>query len=304
MIESGVARPGVCAIVVSYHPDSFCDRCLRQIIAQADHTVIVDNGSAGESLERVRALASERASVVLNGRNLGIAAALNIGIRHAHELGFSLLLLLDHDTELLPDAIRHLVAVREAYGQATGRLPGIVGGAYVERRDDNSAAAPICAEAPPEWTDPLVVITSGSLIDWRTYSECGPFREDFFIDQIDHEYCLRLHLHGLAVIRTRRPIALHRIGSITEVASILSLGRRRAVTNHSPIRRYYQARNLVLLKRLHGQRFPQFIRQQFKELRSQLRHVVKYENQRWAKLGAAIAGLIDGWRGISGPRRG
>lgn len=277
---------------------------MEKSIDLADHTVIVDNGSAAENRDRIVALASERTTLVFNERNLGVAAGLNIGIRRAHALGFDLALLLDHDTELLPHAIRHLVAVGAAYRRTTGRLPGIVGGAYTEQCTDRHVEiTQPSSEAAPEWTDEMVVITSGSLIEWDSYSRCGPFREDFFIDQIDHEYCLRLHLMGAPVIRTRCPVALHRLGDMAEVTSILSLGRRRTVTNHSPVRRYYQARNLLLLRRLHGQQFPDFIRQQFKELRSQLRHVLKYENHRWAKLAAAVAGLIDGMRGVAGEWR-
>jgi rhamnosyltransferase len=293
----------VCAVVVSYNSDSFCGRCIRQIIDQADHTVIVDNGSGGECLERIRSLASERATVVLKPSNLGIAAALNIGIRQAHDLGFELFLLLDHDTELLPGAIGYLVSVREACRLALGRSPDIVGGAYVEHCDGVPCNPPDLSVASPDWIEELVVITSGSLIDWRTFADCGLFREDFFIDMVDHEYCLRLRLRGGLVVRTRIPVGRHRLGEMARVSSILSLGRLRTVTNHTATRRYYQVRNLVLLKRLYGGQFPDFMRAQRRELRSQLRHVLKYEHHRWSKLWAAWSGLVDGWRGIAGKRR-
>lgn len=305
-LTAGLPQTGatpVCAVVVSYNPDQFCGSCIQQIIAQADHTVIVDNGSGGESLERIKTLASERATTVLNPSNLGIAAALNIGIQEAHRLGFDLFLLLDHDTELRPGAIRHLVAVRDAYRAAAGHAPGIVGGTYVEHCTGRAETPLEGAATSPEWLDELVVITSGSLIDWQTFADCGLFREDFFIDMVDHEYCLRLRLRGGTVIRTRHPVGKHRLGEMAEVSSILSFGRIRTVTNHSAMRRYYQVRNLILLKRLYGAQFPDFMRAQAHELRSQLRHVLKYERNRWSKLVAALAGLIDGWRGIAGQRR-
>jgi len=35
------------------------------------------------------------------------------------------------------------------------------------------------------------VITSGSLLPLATYADIGPFREEFFIDFVDTDYCFR-----------------------------------------------------------------------------------------------------------------
>jgi len=43
----------------------------------------------------------------------------------------------------------------------------------------------------------------------------GVFREEFFIDRVDFEYCLRAKARGYCVIRTRKPLMSHTIGTPT-----------------------------------------------------------------------------------------
>lgn len=72
----------VCAIVGSYQPDLEVLRSVVEAVQQQVHKdVIVDNGSPGETVSKVRALVSETGiELVQCSRNLGVATGHNLGI--------------------------------------------------------------------------------------------------------------------------------------------------------------------------------------------------------------------------------
>jgi rhamnosyltransferase len=171
----------VCAILVSYHPDADLPRRAARILAQAGALVIVDNGSGGEIHEMLRRIAADaRVSLVLNPTNLGVASALNRGVESARAAGFAWVLLLDQDSDLHEGMLTSLIEVRAAYPDP-GRV-AVIGAGFEETRPASPGAA---------WQEVESVITSGSLIPLALHAAIGPFRDEFFIDYVDSEYCFR-----------------------------------------------------------------------------------------------------------------
>jgi rhamnosyltransferase len=80
------------------------------------------------------------------------------------------------------------------------------------------------------------------------YKIVGPFREDFFIDGVDQEYCLRLRHYGYKVILAHNAIMTHSLGS-----PIIKtfLGKVFIPTNHSSLRYYYFIRNGIYIARIY-----------------------------------------------------
>jgi len=109
---------GVATIIVNYRtPDLAVDvlRSLSDPQERLGRVIIVDNGSADGSAERVAAaIASEGwqswAQLVPVAVNRGFAAGTNVGIRHAFRnyAPFEFVLLLNPDTVVRPDAVRAL----------------------------------------------------------------------------------------------------------------------------------------------------------------------------------------------------
>lgn len=290
----------VCAIAVTYEPDDEAVRCVARLGQFTAATVVVDNNSSEERFSRLRA-ADSRLAFVRNAENAGVAAGLNVGIAEARRRGFQWFLLFDQDTEIDATMVERVV---EAYRSCPyGNRIALQGARFATRRADGSIESP-----PPVtgalWRETDLVITSGTLIGAAAFDAIGPFREDFFIDFVDYEYCLRARRQGFAVIQTAQPVMVHRPGNITRVDSLLTLGKRRFVSNYSPLRRYYSTRNLMLLQREYGAAYPDLIGRLSKELRHDVRIIVKYEADKWAKLKAMVEGYRDGRAGRSGKRGG
>jgi rhamnosyltransferase len=280
----------VCAILVSYHPEPDLPRRATRILEQAGALVIVDNGSGEETHEMLRRIAADsRVSLVLNPANLGIASALNLGVERARASGFAWVLLLDQDSDLHDDILTSMIAVRAACPEP--ERVAVIGAGFGEE----TRPAPWAA-----WEEVESVITSGSLIPLVVHAVVGPFRDEFFIDYVDSEYCFRARAQGYRVIRTTASLMSHTIGAPTRHAV---LGVRKWTSNHSPDRRYYIARNdTVMLREYGGYAFGSWALKSLGRRLRTCKRIVLYERSKARKIAAVSAGWWDGVRGRMGPR--
>ena len=290
----------VCAIVVTYGPDSGFLARLNEISPQVGMVVVVDNGSAdAERNMLLEAAAEPKINVMFNDENLGLARALNIGIQRAAALQYSWVLLLDQDTRVDRDMVSRLSGIQASFPDPA-RL-AVVGSNYGDIGKRTSGAAGPDPESPGEpWDEVEQVITSGSLLSLPAHLAIGPFREEFFIDYIDEEYCLRARANGFRVIRSRRELMSHAIGAPTVHQF---LGFRKCTSNHGPDRRYYIARNNTVLLHEFGN-FPAGM-WALKSLGRCLRlckRIALYENMKSRKIAAVMHGWWDGVHGNMGRR--
>jgi rhamnosyltransferase len=141
------------------------------------------------------------------------------------------------------------------------------------------------------WQEVKTVITSGSLLSLAAYSALGPFREEFFMDCVDLEYCLRARSHGFRIIVTRKPLMDHALGATTMHRLPW---KRTGTSNHLPVRRYYMTRNLIVLVREYLRKEPVWA---MSTLYSRLKSTILiclFEKNKFRKLGFTAIGIIDG----------
>jgi rhamnosyltransferase len=285
----------VCAIVVSYHPDAEFPARLAAISRQVAIVIIVDNGSDA-ALPMLREVASDpRIKLLLNAENLGVARALNIGIQRALALGYPLALLFDQDSQVDEDLVRTLLGIHDSF--PAGSL-GVVGSGF--RTGDGSAPTSNAGRSAAPWVDAEGVITSGSLLPLAAYSAIGPFREEFFIDYVDLDYCKRAAAQGFRVIQSRRALMTHSIGAPTQHRWLWMM---KSTTNHSADRRYYGARNKTVMLRDYGNyRGRGWILKSLLSCLKICKRVLLYEDAKIPKLRALLSGWWDGVHGNLGPR--
>jgi len=97
-------------------------------------------------------------------------------------------------------------------------------------------------------------MTSASLTRLEAWKKTGGFREDYFIDFVDNEFCMKLSLNGYKVLRDNTCRMSHRLGE-TGVQKILGLFPYR-YARHSPKRVYYMARNNASFIREYKENLP------------------------------------------------
>ena len=288
----------VCAIVVTYRPDAAFPARLRGVSPQVGMTVIVDNGSSDAERSMLQDAASDpNVDLVLNDDNLGLARALNIGVQRAATLGYSWVLLLDQDTCVELDMVRTLLTIHASFPDRE-RL-AVLGSNFSDATERTNDAAGQ-GSTGEHWEEVERVITSGSLLPLDSYFVIGPYREEFFIDYVDEEYCLRAKAKGYRIIKSRKHLMSHAIGSPT-VHTVF--GTSKWTTNHGPDRRYYIARNNTVLLREYGNyRAGMWAWKSFRRCLRQCKRIALYEQMKTRKIVAVIHGLWDGIRGNMGPR--
>jgi rhamnosyltransferase len=301
MSASPSALETVCAVIVTYHPDAGFPARLQRVLGQAGAVIIVDNGSGEPSATRLRELPPDgRVEIDYNGENLGIATALNRGVRRAAARGFDWALLLDQDTLPDEDMVEHLLAAAAAcVAGASGAEPAVIGSRYRDTHGRGAEALRLSREGPL-WQEMESVISSGSLLSLAAYAAIGPFRDEFFIDYVDTEFCFRARAAGYLVIETRRPLMAHTIGAPSAHTMLWST---KWTTNHPPDRRYYIARNNTVMLREYGAGNTRSWR-----LKSLVRcfrlckRIALYESDKGLKIAAVAEGWWDAVRGNMGPR--
>lgn len=235
-------KGNICAVVVTYYPDAGVGPRLEGIAAQVAGLVVVDNSGDDSATPMLRSVAERvGAHLVLNAGNLGVAAALNIGVRWALGRGYGWVLTMDQDSVPSPTLVDGLVAVFHACD--LGSRIGAIGANYV-----NASTSTVNLRASRfrgrTWRECRTVITSGMLLSLPAYATVGPFRDGFFIDSVDHDYCLRLRSNGYRVVVTREGLMLHSVGGYERV-QVLGMGIGHS--DHPPIRKYFITRNRLVL---------------------------------------------------------
>lgn len=226
-----------------------------------------------------------------NGTNLGVATALNQGLQQAVVGKYRWMLTLDQDTEWHPDMVQTLL---EAAASAPSETHIIGGNYYDPRRKRFTAPVDGQAELIPTKT----VITSGSLVDPAFVWDIGGYRDDYFIDQVDHEVCLRARKRGAGVAVTRRPVMTHTVGGADGIRIPFTTT---TLPGHSALRKYYIARNSIVTLMGYWRHEPVWCSKRFAKMLLGVAGVVAGEHDKLTKLRAFWAGWRDAIAGRMGP---
>jgi rhamnosyltransferase len=278
-----------CIVMVTYNPDAGLEARIDSIRRQADSFVIVDNDSEAEGLALLGVI-RDGAGIILirNNENEGIAAALNRGTSWAIDAGYSWVLLLDQDTVPSPEMLNGLLT---AYNDCPIRdKVAIVGSNYIEA-DAGRLGTPLQLTPSPSWVETPVAITAGSLLSLEAFRLIGPFRVEYFIDCVDMEYCLRVRSKGFKVIVATTPLMVQKIGKPSRYRLPW---RMLALSNHSPMRRYYMIRNHVDLAKTYLVSEPSYVLSSLWERLKSTILVCFLEDDRLLKAWYASLGLFDG----------
>ena len=293
----------VCAIMVTYRSAESVAEVVQALLAQVKCVYIIDNGSyesTREKLQQCRSDYPDRIQLVLNDGNIGLAAAQNQGIRQALAARFEWILLIDDDSMPQTDMIGRLLAVWRARDDA--RI-GILAPRIVERN------VPVASRYLVPWcrigfrrkklqmkeclSDAAMVIASGSLIRAEVFHRAGLMNEGFFIDSVDHEFCLRARRSGYTILVAGDSVLFHRQGNKRRHAL---LGIIPVITSgHSAGRRYYIFRNRLFLLRRYGRHFPFLLPHEAMACAIDAARILLFETAKKEKLASAWRGLAHGW---------
>jgi GT2 family glycosyltransferase len=232
----------VSLIIVNYNGADLIIDCLHALENQTFQdfqTIIIENGSADNSLEVINLFLRQsairfRTNVIVSNKNLGFAGGNIEGLKHA--LG-EFIALLNNDTEPHKDWLQELVypllADPEA-GACASKLVSLEGNTIDSAGDGyaKSLKGFKCGEgeSPEKFNTKTYVFgacAGAALYRKEMLNEIGFFDSDFFLIHEDTDLNFRIKLAGWKVMYVPTAIVYHRvrssIGKMSELAAYYSL---------------------------------------------------------------------------------
>ena len=291
-MHGGDAEKSVAFVISAFNPSPVVNSLIAEASRQASIVIVVDDTGelrSGENRLQAGAMAGN-VVIIEHARNLGIAAALNRGIREALGVGADYVLTFDQDTTLSVGFVEHAL---EALRRRQALSPTLMGAA--PRTVNGLPYAALHAHGDDRCS--LEVIQSGLLLDSSIFMTIGFFREDFFIDGVEADFFLRMHAAGLHCMLIGDMDLAHELGS---PRPITVFGRSITTNNHSSLRRYFITRNRLVLLRESGRAEPQWARVVRRRLlRQSILALFEAEGARKGRL--MVLGAVHSAIGRSGP---
>lgn len=247
-------KTNTCAIVVWYHPSEKEKEAVRLYENEVAHVIVVDNTE----------------------NNIGIAAALNRGCEQAQEMGATWVLTMDQDSLWNQQTVGEYMAEVAQYAQAEQV------GVFSPFQDSDGQVNKHHRQGRFEQRE--AVMCSGNLVRLEAWKAAKGWREDFFIDLVDDEFCCHVRKMGWQVVRCNHILLSHTLG---EGAQALK-HTRHLYTAHAPWRYYYIGRNLHRMTAL----YPEHKRSYRKKFWKECKRLCLYDHQQAFQ---KINNLLKGW---------
>jgi rhamnosyltransferase len=240
------------AIIVAFGPDGFhINRLIGVLARECEAVYVMDNGGGRDAITLTTEIEGVMHIIDMGG-NRGLGEALNCGFRLAVAAGFDYVTTFDQDSDPAPGQVKALVcAIREL--KSSGRNVAAVGPRIIDRRHSRLTEHsfmrrrigwPIAADCAvgSQYIESDLLITSGAVISVAAYQEIGEYDASLFVDYTDMEWCFRALKRGYRLYGICAVTMSHELSSGVSATVFAA-----TILNYSPIRRYYYARNVLLL---------------------------------------------------------
>ena len=222
-----------------------------------DAFLIIDNASTDSTLAIVGEMGIISLEVFQQTKNEGVGVAYNIALNNARKKKFDWLWLFDQDSICQPDCLEKLLAEAEvimSYGMPAAALFPT----HYSKSHPGHLLPPLkwtgremIDVVPPDHSDKNhtqvhTSMTSGALYNLSLIMDEPGFREDFFIDFVDHEYHMRLMLKGYQLFCIKNARIFHELGKTK------TNDNGQIVHYHHPWRYYFIGRNMFYCYRNWG----------------------------------------------------
>lgn len=282
-------------VLVTFSPSEAQISRVSTISSELDFVFVVDNTEYNTSILSYNTdRFPDNVRILLNSNVGGIAGALNMGIREATKnFGECFIFLLDQDS-CLPVSFFEKQYVFAAENNKMVVVPKYFDinsrtfGNYT--RLSKWKIKNINGEHTVRPFEVTFAITSGTLIFSSLFEKVGYFCEEYFIDHVDSEFCIRLQESGHLILVNPDVVFEHAIGK-RKLRKFLGVNFK--PNFHSPVRRYYAVRNGIFMIRQHFRFFPSVLWLIILRLGYEYIGIILFENARWAKLKALYWGFID-----------
>jgi rhamnosyltransferase len=215
--------------IILYNPDTAICSNMETYLPFLDVLYIIDNTeTANQVLIKTIKDLSPKIIYQQQETNIGIASALNVAANLAVNAGYKSLLSMDQDSFFLNG---------EFFDTWRGEIEndskvGITAASYTLGYDRWQK------EYSVNYNEIHYAVTSGNVINLYAWKHVEGFEDKLFIDEVDHDYCLKLSKYGYKILTSKKILMRHMVGEFHQKKT----GK---FILHSPLRYYYMARNVL-----------------------------------------------------------
>lgn len=265
----------LCAIVVTYYPDvEETTENIMNYLPLIDKLIIWENTPKKDLNKykiKIAESISESNKIIYNGTgdNVGISKALNWAVDYALKNGFTHLLTMDQDS-IWSNFRKYRDEIELSAGQLSFYVPLINGNINSKNN---------------------VHITSGMIVPTDVYKKVGGYCEEFKIDVVDYEFCIRCSTYGIFPKIIKEANLIQKFG-IPDVKSIF--GHNIICSNYNPERLFNIVKNYtILIKSYDICLTEKWNLIKFWILKTPLK-IILFEKHKLNKIWAIMSGLVSG----------
>jgi rhamnosyltransferase len=266
------------AVVVLFNPNSLVISNISSFADSVACIYVIDNSSFSNENLFYNVSYKNKLKYVFNNENKGIATALNIGCQLAIEAGMEWVLTMDQDSTFLNFSSEVISFILNNDSKAALYYPNYIIEGQVYDKYIKEAKKPI------------VVMTSGNLINLSVYEKVLGFEDKLFIDYVDIDYCLKLKKLGYKIENLPMLKLKHELGQ-SFYKSFFSY--KAIVTNHSSLRRYYITRNRLYVSKKYRKVSAVFYQAEKRIFINDILKIIFFEKNKFSKFKSVIRGYLD-----------
>lgn len=276
-------------VVVLYNPEEKMLDNINSYIDYLDKLYVVDNTPNTDIGNRFK---NKKIKYIPLNENKGIAYALNVGAKEAIKDKADWLLTMDQDSNFEKGAVKDMIGFIELCHNDKKYVTNTIGRNYNELGIVSPFHVTVRSGKlkPTGIEKPLLVMTSGNLVNLKAYKKVNGFKDWMFIDCVDFDFCLNLRNNNYEIVQLNDARLNHSLGDTIEKKF---LNKIVYVDNHSAFRRYYITRNRHYLYDLYHKDFPLYCELELKRTRKELAKIWMFEKDKIKKTRAIFRGYRD-----------
>ncbi len=279
------------ALVVTYYPDKDVFENILNIQNQIENFVVVDNSNIPSSFPK-----ELKGDLIKNQNTGGLAGGINKGIKYLLKKYPNIegIFIFDQDTKIPENYINSMINFKKSikdpkvliYAPNFYDINSKTFASFI-KLGKYSLKKYYCSKGKIIF--PTLVITSGILLDVKAIEKVGYFNENYLIDQVDNEYCIRLWISGFKVAVNCDITIYHSIGN-RKRKKFLFLNIK--PNNHSSFRKFLIIRNSLLTVKKYF--YSPVLIWELSVISHEFLSVILFEKEKKKKLKAMLKGLYKG----------
>lgn len=282
------------AIIITFNPSNNVINLINALKAQNVTPIIVDNGSKNFDFGSIEQ--DPDCHLLKLTDNLGIATAQNRGIEKVLEFGAEYILFFDQDSTIPENFVKNMMDDYQLISDQNIKI-GALGPRFIDERygfyyktisiTKHGLRTKHDVSDIQQPFNSTLLISSGSLVSADTLQKVGLMRDEYFIDYVDTEWCLRAESLGFKNYISAKAVMKHTIGDNVLNFKFIN------VPVHSAFRRYFRVRNAFYMLREPHVPFLLFVREMtFNFIHQGI--LICFEKNRLAYIKSYFKGLKDG----------